>query len=217
MEKSPYLLIAFLCISLTACRKEAPVQAPDILSGDTFAVLQSVIFDQLCSTSGCHNSLSKAGGMDLSSSVSYQNLVGIRPMNSFARQDGLLRVHPGKPDSSFLFLKLEGRLRGGYGERMPLATSNPMTSNRREFVRQWIEAGAPLQGVVADARLLKDPVSQNDQFMAPPKPDRGVQLHLRPFMVDPQKEREVFVYQRLTTAETLYVSKVEITMREETI
>ncbi len=213
MRKSLVFLSLFLMI-LLGCRKESPVSPPDIASQPTFSVLQSVILNQQCSSSGCHNSTSRSGGLDLSQNVSFENLIAVSPTNSFARNDGLLRIKPGRPDSSFLFLKIDDKLKGGYGERMPLGSSKLMSSNYREFVRQWITAGAPKDGIVADVRLLKDPIVQNDTFVPPLPPNTGIQLQLRPYIIDPAKEREIFVYQRLTTQETLYVSKVEIKMRE---
>lgn len=213
MRKSLAFLSLFWLI-LSGCRKDSPVEPPDIDSQPTFFVLQNVILNQQCASSGCHNSTSRSGGLDLSQNVAFENLINGSPTNSFARNDGLLRIKPGKPDSSFLFLKVDDKLKGGYGERMPLGSSKPMPSNYREFVRQWIAAGAPKDGIVADVRLLKDPIIQNDAFVPPPPPNSGIQLHLRPYIIDPAKEREIFVYQRLTTQETLYVSKVEIKMRE---
>lgn len=211
--KNP-LLFASVSVLLFSCRNEATVQVPDQLNQPTFDVIQTTIFSQQCASSGCHNSVSKSGGLDLSAGASFPNLVGARPSNTFAQLDGLLRVHPAKAESSFLFLKLEGNLKGGYGERMPLGSSVPMSSNRREFIRQWIAAGAPRDGVVADVRLLKDPISERDEFMPLPPPQNGVQLHVRPFAIDPGREREIFVFERISAQETLYVSKVEIKMRE---
>jgi hypothetical protein len=191
-----------------------PSENSDGLPSGSFARLQRTVFNQHCASSGCHTSSSKAGGLVLEASVSYNNLVDIAPRNTAANSAGFKRVKPSRPDSSFLFLKLGTSLAGEYGERMPLNSTNGLSSSAREFIRQWIAAGAPYSGDVADQRLLLEPVVVSDPFTPLAPPQQGIQLHLRPFAIDPGKEREIFVYDRSSNSDTLYVNRIEVKMRE---
>ena len=86
----------------------------------------------------CHMPGSEAGGMSLLPKTAYANLVGMK-----STQSTLLLVAPGKPDESYLYLKITGRHlgAGGSGERMPF-NETPLSAEDVELVRIWIESGA---------------------------------------------------------------------------
>ena len=86
----------------------------------------------------CHLPGSESGGLSLHPKSAYASLVGAQSTGS-----RLLRVSPGRPDESYLYLKLTGEhLRdGGTGERMPFGEV-PLPGADIELVRRWIEAGA---------------------------------------------------------------------------
>lgn len=207
----------FLLLTLGAgcsSQPEGPDENNDGLSPGSFANLQRKVFNQHCAISGCHNSASKAGGLVLEASVSYANVVNASPMNTAARTAGYKLIRPSRPDSSFLFMKIGAALAEEFGGRMPLNSLNGLSSSAREFMRQWIAAGAPYSGDVADQRLLSGSVLVSDPFTPLVPPQQGIQLHLRPFAIDPGKEREIFVYDAVANNETLYVNRIEIRMRE---
>lgn len=108
--------------------------------GISIADVQTEIFNRFCLSSGCHNAADRAGSLVLEESVAFGNLVGVRPDNPVARNQGFLRVDPGRPENSFLVMKLEGPGRG-QGERMPLGMT-PLSPQQIDLVRRWIEAGA---------------------------------------------------------------------------
>lgn len=204
--------LTFLAICLfSSCDKGVQVEAEGPKT--TFESIQGTILSQNCSVSGCHNSTSHSGGLDLESSASYSNLVNAEPTNTFARTAKFVRVRPFKPDSSFLFLKIDGTQALDFGNRMPSNSTAELPSNYREFIRQWIQAGAPREGEVADARLIRDPIVSNDTFTPPSQPQQGLQLQVRPFAIDPLSEREIFVYNKSTNADSLYVNRIEVKMR----
>jgi hypothetical protein len=95
----------------------------------------------------------------LEKSVAYQNLIGVNPKNDLAKTDNLQRVKPFKSLESLLFHKLEWdashHSNKQYGLPMPLG-SNPLYVGQIEFIRRWIEAGAPRTGDVVDKTLLDD-------------------------------------------------------------
>jgi hypothetical protein len=88
---------------------------------------------------GCHDNSSPAGGMNLLSASSYNNLVNAAAQNSTCST--LVRVSPNQPDNSLLVRKISGT---ACGNRMPqdnpgYFVSNPGLITR---IRSWILAGA---------------------------------------------------------------------------
>jgi hypothetical protein len=205
------IFLAFVA-TFSACgflgENDAPPEA-----GSSFALLQEKILTPNCATSGCHDALNAVGGLDLSPSVAHRNLVGVPPTNANARADKLLRVKAGDPYNSFLYSKLDSanlHKSDGYGSPMPLG-SRAITAGQLDFIKFWIAAGAPKNGVVADAALLDDNRSQNE-VLSLPLPTSGVQLRVEPFSVPPQNEREIFVARRNT--EDLILNKFEMIQRD---
>src|SRR5205085_479703 len=85
-----------------------------------------------------------------------------------------------------------------------------------EFVRQWIAAGAPKTGVVADASLLLNRSAQVSQPFAPllpPPSGSGYQLKVDQFNVSANFERELFNYRKVGNTADVYVSRIETSMR----
>ena len=83
---------------------------------------------------------------------------------------------------------------------MPLGLPG-LSVGQLEFVRRWIEAGAPETGTVADVVLLNDTTSQHEDFvpLLPPEAGKGLQIIIPKFTVKPNFEREFFVYKKLMT------------------
>ena len=186
----------------------------------TFARIQSTVFTPSCAVSGCHVASSAAanGNLALTADVAYDNLVGATPSNLNARRDGLKRVVAGKPDSSLLFQKLVLALaahNGDYGNMMPVGAS-PVTQGQVDYIRKWIEAGAPRTGDVADATLLANASAQSAGAfvpLAPPPAGQGYQVKVDSFGVQANFERELFVYRPLGNPATIYVNRIQTSMR----
>lgn len=128
-------LIAAVNAALTGCQN-APTPTP-IGSFDT---LQRTIFSPRCAIRTCHDAASNSGGLILEAGRAYDDLVGVAPTVDTAREAGLLRVDPDRPDNSFLVIKLEGPP-PDQGSRMPL-TGAPLSAAEIEAVRAWIANGA---------------------------------------------------------------------------
>lgn len=64
-------------------------------------------------------------------------------VNVESRQSSLRLVEPGKPDASYLYLKLTGehRAAGGSGETMP-SPQVPLSRDEIDTIRAWIAQGA---------------------------------------------------------------------------
>jgi hypothetical protein len=112
----------------------------------TFSSIDQNVFRQLCT--GCHQAAfaSVSGGLDLSGDA-YGALVGVRANNTAATSPppDLLRVRPGDPDHSLLWLKLVTKSFADprYGAGMPQDRPGALCQEVTDAVRTWIESGAP--------------------------------------------------------------------------
>jgi hypothetical protein len=90
-----------------------------------------------CAT--CHLMGTEAGNIALHPGAAYANLVNV----SSVEAPELLRVRPGRPEASYLMLKLEGTHldAGGSGVRMPFGAP-PLDDDTLGLFRIWIAAGA---------------------------------------------------------------------------
>lgn len=180
--------------------------------GSTYKKIQTEIFAKSCAVSGCHAGSTPTGNMSLEESVALANLVNTTPFNDSAKAHGLKRVRPGQPDSSLLYLKVAGMLKAGYGLRMPLGSS-PLSDGKIEFIRQWILAGAPTTGHVADTNLLSA-ATQPFTPLSAPAPGEGIQIHLNPFDIAAHNEREIFYFTRTPNTSLVFVNKFQVKMRD---
>lgn len=203
---------------MNSCTKQEQVTA----NSASFDLLQDKVLTKNCAVTGCHASETdgtyKQHGLVLAKGKAYKNLIDITPTNIGAKQDGLKRVKPFKSLESLLFNKLfyDASHHGGksYGAVMPLG-ADLLSNGQIEFVRRWIEAGAPEKGSVADAGLLDDTVPSTATFVGLPAPPvgTGFQMVLDKFDVAPNFEREFFTRKPLGNTETVYVNRVQISMR----
>ena len=138
------LLVIGLSVAAAGCdEKLSDVAGPTPNLTPSFASIQRDIFEAADASgrpacSSCHNpngGAFRAVGLDLSTSGSYDSLVGVR-----STQKGLPRVTPGDPENSYLIHKLEGRT-DIIGNRMP--TRGPYLSEGQiAIVKRWIQLGA---------------------------------------------------------------------------
>jgi hypothetical protein len=212
------VLMIFILLFVQACQQE------DDKIESSFDLIETRILNVNCAISGCHLSKSDPSfsqhNLLLTPKEAYNNMVGITPKNANAANDGMMRVKPFKSDESLLFHKLYAsgseHHQQDYGNPMPLGL--PLLSlGQVEFIRRWIDAGAPREGkVVQDETLLDDSTPQPEKFdpLEPPAPGEGIQLTLGPFTVSPEFEREFFVYKSLGNSTDIYVNRIEIKMRQ---
>ncbi len=214
---------ALALLNLTACQKTATDDtAPSPGQLSSFELVQQKILTPSCATSGCHASDRDPSfaqhGLVLTPGQSYQNLVGVDPKNSLAKTDGLKRVKAFSSLESLLYHKLytdaSHHSNKQYGNPMPLGTAQ-LPNGQIEFVRRWIEAGAPQTGSVADAKLLDDKTTTVAVYepLTVPAPGTGVQMSVPLFDVQPKFERELFTRKAIGNTEDMYVNRYEIKMR----
>jgi hypothetical protein len=219
MKSFPTLRFA-LALTLIACGGDSATTNQPPNSSGSFAQLQTSVLTPSCAVSGCHVASSAAanGNLVLSADVAYDNVVNAAPDNLAAKRDGLKRIRPFKPDSSLLFRKVVLALaahNGEYGNVMPVG-NQAIPQGQVDFIRKWIEAGAPRTGDVADASLLANKTPQTAaafQPLSPPPAGQGIQIHVDSFGVKSNFERELFVYRSLGNATEIYVNRIQTAMR----
>lgn len=116
----------------------------------TFASLDAALFKVSCGTAGsaCHSAAGSiySGGLDLQGDA-YAALVGdggVRANNIAGSATGLLRVKPGSPAESFLYLKLTTARPDDarYGSGMPFGAPGSVCPETVQAVATWINQGA---------------------------------------------------------------------------
>lgn len=156
------LVLGIAAMTTYGCKEKEEV--PKTAESASFDLIQQRIFTPTCATVGCHASEQEATfaqhGLVLANGKSYEYLVNKDPKNQNAATDKLKRVLPYFSLQSLLFHKLSwdgGSHHGGktYGAPMPL-NGTALYKGQIEFIRRWIEAGAPRTGAVADTTLLDD-------------------------------------------------------------
>jgi hypothetical protein len=100
----------------------------------TYSNVQSYVFNSGCTD--CHSGASASNGLSLDADRSYGLLIN-RPSS---QQPRYLLVKPGKPDESYLILKLEGGP-GIVGKQMPLDPPR-LSQETVNAIRLWILEGA---------------------------------------------------------------------------
>jgi hypothetical protein len=154
---SNYLKIAVFMIVCAAasCKKDDPIPTGYTAPVGSYNLAMERILKPSCGLSNCHSKEGDFGHHGLVNDCTYQHLLTDPIENNKAFDDGLRLLVPGKPDSSFLYIKMKWDNNPvGYGQKMPTGGLT-LTAKQIAFVRQWIVAGAPESGHVADSTLLK--------------------------------------------------------------
>lgn len=156
------IVVVMLAVYEGCTPKEAVVSVPPIAS---FDLIQDHILTPTCATSACHASEQTSTfaqhGLVLAKGKAYEYLVNKDPKNANARTDKLKLVTPYFSLQSLFYHKLvwgeNANHHGGlsYGNPMPL-NGKALYKGQIEFVRRWIEAGAPRAGSIVDTTLLND-------------------------------------------------------------
>jgi hypothetical protein len=155
------LLIGLVALQFYSCKKETvvidPVDKHSNTSG-SFELLQKVVLSKSCATSGCHSSETdgtyKQHKLILTGPEVYKNLINGSVANSKAIDAGLKQIIPKDADKSFFYQKLNfAASPHKFGNSMPLG-ADVLTAKQLKFISDWIAAGAPEKGHVADEELL---------------------------------------------------------------
>jgi len=189
----------------------------------TWETIQDSIWTPNCVM--CHDHelyFAEQSGLILAEDVAYEELINAVPTNQAAADAGLELVGDDGIASvytSFLWEKINANdYEHFYGEHSDFGNMMPLgmdflTNGELEFIRQWIIAGAPELGIVADISILDDTsIFEIPEFGPLPLPENGIQFHVGPFDVPPQFEREFFYFTEVDTPDFLYVNRIETAM-----
>jgi len=216
----PKTVSSFLIVVVPSLLWLGACQESD-LQESSFDQIQAKILTPSCAIASCHASESdpffNQHKLILTAGKSYAQLVGRAPFNDMALSDKMMLVKPGDSENSFLFHKLQRAASHhdgmDYGNPMPLGLDK-ISAGQLEYIRQWIEAGAPRKGITGEAALLEDKTEQPEYFETLQPPSSGYQVRLEPFQIAPDFEREFFVYKPVGNSTDVYVNRIEIKMRE---
>ncbi|MFT5055776.1 MAG: hypothetical protein ACI80H_000480 [Pseudoalteromonas distincta] len=218
-------LSLFLLVFVNSCKDKPEVEAEPMATWD---VIQQNILNTKCIS--CHvagSSQANQSNLILTSDVAYAMLIDKTPHNTAAALDGYKLIGTAGLESlskSFFWEKVNAPNQEHfyedhpeYGEIMPPGAI-PLTNGEIAFIGQWIVAGAPKTGEVASISLLDDDsyfiLDTTFHVLAPPS--SGVQLHLGPFNIKTDFERELYSYKLLGNTQDIYVNHIETAMRTGT-
>lgn len=221
-------IVCALIILLSSCGGSSDEQPPAVEEPtSSWEVIQSKIFEPNCTV--CHTdgtSFARQTDLILTKEAGYSNLIDRTPKNAAAAADGLMLLETKGLESlytSYLWEKINApdqehfyQDHPEYGDIMPLGLP-PLTNGELEYIREWIVAGAPETGFVADEKLLENTTRfelPDSEFTAMAPPESGYQMHLGPFEVKPNFERELYEYQIIGNQEDIFVDRIEIAMRQ---
>ena len=190
---------------------------------DTWQIINEDILTPKCAN--CHyegSFYAQTSNLILSEEIAYEQLINRLPDNSSALNNRLTLL---SDEGGLLGLLLSYfwekvninnevhfyNEHPQYGEIMPLGGPY-LTNGELNFIEDWIWAGAPNSGIVADPLILND-VSEYivPEFGPLDPPALGMQYHIGPFDVYPNTERE-FLYYVPPISEEYYINRVEIAM-----
>lgn len=213
-----------LVISFASCRHDS-VTRDTFVPTSSWELIQHRIFEPACVP--CHsgdNSFSRQSELLLTKEEGYEQLLNQKPVNKSAKGDSLVLLgNEGikSLNESFLWEKIDAANADHYyadhpeyGELMPLGGPY-LTRGELAYIREWILAGAPKEGFVADERWLNNENPSwpgTNEIVSLTPPEQGFQLHIGPFEVKPGTEREIFNYQPFSNSADIFVRSFEVSM-----
>lgn len=146
-----FALILTISSLFVACDSEEPT--PTFTPPDSsFGLVYTKIFQPTCAVSGCHDGTTSP---ILTGETAYDAIFNVNAINGQANAAGLQLIRPDDADSSFLYQKLiYENSNFKFGAKMPLG-GLVVSDDAIQFVKEWVEAGAPETGHVADRTLIE--------------------------------------------------------------
>ena len=130
-----YFLGVSIVFLLFSCSSDSGTN-PDGIQ-PTYSDISTQIFDKRCS---CHLSTPNSTPVVLASDQAYANIVS----QPSTQKPQLLRINPGNPDLSYLYLKITKSTGDPdiSGNRMPRNGPPYLSDEEIDVIRQWIADGA---------------------------------------------------------------------------
>lgn len=138
------LAVAGMILALAACSSEPEEKVSNESAQPAVQAVASLYQREIApmlttSCASCHLTGAEAGNMSLVPDKAISTLVDVKAVGA----PSLTRIVPGKPDESYLIMKLEGTHieKGGSGAQMPFGAP-PLSPEKIAKLRQWISEGA---------------------------------------------------------------------------
>ena len=197
------------------------ILTPNIDNRHTWQIINEDILTPKCAQ--CHyegSFYAETSNLILTEEIAYSQLLNRIPDNSSAIENGLTLLSNEGGMLGLLLSYFWEKININnevhfysehplYGELMPLG--GPFLNNGElDFIEDWIWAGAPEEGVVADPLILNDISEYEPPAFEPLEPPvNGIQYHIGPFVVQPNTERE-FLYYVPPEPAPYFINRVEI-------
>lgn len=196
------------------------------LFAGTFDKVVTIINNNGCALSACHDAENPAASLDLSGDKNsiYKALIDIVPQNKVAADKNNLLVKPGDPARSFLYRKINYDLHSDSklteGEFQPMPTGASMQKQDIELIRQWILFGAKNDDTdYVDADVLEEYYTLGglDAIEAPEPPasGKGYQLQFGPIFLGPNEEVEYIYRYELQNPEEVEINRIDVAMNQQ--
>lgn len=118
---------------------DAGKDAPNFdAAGCSFSVDVQPIFTSTCAIPACHTSAQPTGFLNLSTGMSYANIVGVVSVEVAP----MLDVNPGDPANSYLYRKITGQEASQTSEMPPSVTGLTISQDQIDTIGCWITQGA---------------------------------------------------------------------------
>jgi len=88
--------------------------------------------------SNCHGAKKPKGKLDLSEASALKSLISV-PSDEVS---AMMRVMPGDPEQSYLWLKLDHRAKEGSGMPKRFLSSKKLPQDQLDLIKAWIAGGA---------------------------------------------------------------------------
>jgi mono/diheme cytochrome c family protein len=137
----PFFAAGVLALMLVGCASQPETEKADeptaVQAASLFESDIAPLFRTRCAT--CHLTGQEAGKMTLTPNGAIASLVNVKSTEATS----LMRAVPGKPDESYLIMKLEGSHieHGGNGAQMPFGAPS-LSKEEIAKIRKWIAEGA---------------------------------------------------------------------------
>ena len=182
-----------------------------ILGGDfngmsSWDIIREEIFNPNCTSCHINGSFyAEQSNLILTPDIAYEELINTIPNNSSAYEDDLVLVSNEGGllglQRSYLWEKLDVwnqehyfSEHPNYGSLMPMGGPF-LNRGQLDFIEQWIYAGAPDSGTVADIILLNDNTMWTEPEFTPLEPpENGIQIHLEPCYIWENNERNFLLH-----------------------
>jgi hypothetical protein len=205
-----------MCACDSASNTDCPKANPTNENTSFKRIMAQVMTPKCASCHSASSPYSAQSGLLLEGPNVYASLINATSKNAEAVAHGIKRVKPGDADESFLYTKLmqwDPSRAHQFGAPMPLGGVS-LSIGQLEFIKRWINEGASETSDTIPPALLADQTLPNyAPFTALAPPSVGFQVKIDPFTIQPNFERELFVYRAIGNAAPVYVNRIDTRMR----